>query len=192
MGISAAQRVDELRQKADGYLTPLGVAEMPKCPQLFPQSPGAPYDWLVMRVADDPAYQRGELAIPPAERRVLRELDRLGVVFDEFLIVHEVPKPHLGEHANPSPKLPSGLKTPRGEQAPPAAPALKALSALIDGFLAGGKVLGAVALSPLLLAAAADPVLIGAVIADVPHDGPPVAAFFELVRWQSAQPPRRK
>lgn len=190
MGSTAVARIAELRAKAGELVRPLGVAEPPSTPQVLPQPSDAPYDWLVLRLSEDPAYQAGELAIPSPQRRVLRELDRRGVVFDELFIAHEIAK------AGPrgSRKLGAGevskLLSPPFADAP-CAPALKALSALTEGFIAGGKILGAASISPLLLAAVADPVLIGAIAASG-RSARPVAAFFEVVRWDVAQPMRRK
>jgi len=43
MGGLALARVEELRVKAGALLTPLGVAELPDTPRVFPQVPGAPH-----------------------------------------------------------------------------------------------------------------------------------------------------
>jgi hypothetical protein len=189
MGSTAIARVAQLRARAGDLLTPLGLAEMPDTPQVFPQPPHAPHDWLVLRLAEDPAYQVGELAIPPPQRRMLRELDRRGVVFDELFIAHEIAKAGLHGSLKPSAKELSDLLSPASADKP-RSPALKALSVLTEAFIVGGKVLGAAAVSPLLLAAA-DPVLIGAVVAGG-QCARPVAAFFEVVRWDVTQPVRRK
>ena len=192
MGGSAQARILELRGRAGELLTPLGVAEVPRTPQVFAQPPGTPYDWLVLRLGDDPAFMEGALAIPRAQRRALRELDRRGVVFDELLIAHEIPR-----SASPGQRYPSAgqvreLLAPPGDAlrpgpAAPALPALKALSALADGLLAAGTAVREVA-APLF--SAADPVLVGAIIAS-PRRDRPVAAFFEVARWDAGPPVRR-
>lgn len=190
MGGNAAARIAELRVKAEELLTPLGVAELPDTPQIFPQQPNAPYDWLVLRLSEDPAYQARELAIPPVQRRALRELDRRGVVFDQLFIAHEIVKAGPDGSRKPGASEVSALVFPAVADTP-RAPALKALNALAEGFIAGGKMLGTVAASPLLLTAVADPVLIGAVVVSG-RAARPVAAFFEVVRWNVIQPVRRK
>lgn len=185
MSSSALARIAELRQQAGDVLTPLGVAEMPETPQVFVTDPCAPFDWLLLRLDEDPAYKRGELAIPTAQRAVLRDLDRRGVRFDELLVAHEVRKGAAGQLAAMGHKLPDTYFAPAAQPLMPSAPALKALTALIDGLAVGGKILGAAALSPLLLAAVADPILIGAVVAGEEPTGRTLAAFFEIIRWDS-------
>ncbi len=160
MGGTGTARVAGLRARAGELLTRLGLAEMPDTPQVFPQPP---HDWLVLRLSEDPAYHIGELAIPPAHRRVLRELDRRIVVFDELFIAHEIAKAGLHGSLKPSAKeISEPLSPPSAET--PRTPALTPLSVLTRAFIVGGKLLCAAAVSPLL-APAADPVLIGAVIA---------------------------
>jgi len=145
-------------------------------------------------VSEDPAFLDGTLAIPPAQRRILRDLDRRGVKFDELFIAHEITR--IGSRGNPRPGArevrellaPPEAGTgaaPPARQALPAAPALKALSALAGGFITAGKLPGAAAASPL------DPVLIGAITVSAGH-ARPAAAFFEVVRWDSALPAREE
>ncbi len=186
MGGPTPARAEELRRKAGTLLTPLGVTGLPDTPQVLPQLPGAAWDWLVLRASEDPAFLDGTLAIPPAQRRVLRELDRRDVVFDELFIAHEIAK--TGPQVQPLPGARDirELPEPPTRQAPPAAPALRTLTALAGTLITSGRALGA-AVSPLLLA---DPVLIGAVIAAT--RARPVAAFFEVVRWDAAPRTGRK
>ncbi len=88
------------------------MAELPVTPQVFPQVPGAPHDWLLLRLREDPAFLDGALAIPPAKRRVLRDLDRRGVKFDELFIAHEITK--IGSDGNLHPGNPGAAGAPEG------------------------------------------------------------------------------
>ncbi len=89
---SAVARVTELERAAGGLVSPLGVAALPDKPVYLERPETEAWDWIVLRLRDDPVFRAGELAIPRPVRAHLAELDRRGARFDELLIAHEVPR----------------------------------------------------------------------------------------------------
>lgn len=92
MKTSALARVTDLEQIAGGLVTPLGIAEIPDKPVYLTRPETEAWDWVVLRLNDDPVFAAGELAIPRPIRARLRDLERRGAHFDELLIAHEVPR----------------------------------------------------------------------------------------------------
>jgi hypothetical protein len=159
------------------------VAPLPKEPVLIRQVHSAPFDWVLLRLEEDPRYRRKELNIPRSQRRRLARLDRLGVVFDELLIAHEVPKEVAA-------KTDSAGNVDVEAALPPLPPAPKSRSqsALEMWFKTVGIGAGVVLAAPLALLAAplalfADPVLLGAVTSDGSRVPGTPAAFFMIARW---------
>lgn len=89
---NALMRVKELERAAGELVTPLGIAELPNKPVYLARPETEAWDWIVLRLADDPVFRAGELAIPRDVRRHLAELERRGATFDELLVAHEVPR----------------------------------------------------------------------------------------------------
>ena len=183
-------RLGDLRDSAGDLIEPLGIAPLPDKPLLLTQPASTPFDWVVLRLATDPLFKRGELDIPRQQRRRLRELNGRGVVFDELLIAHEVPKKAIASPETLDDPIaldrvlrPPGLEPDRASG--------RALRGFLDlavrgsvALAAGAAVVavGGVAVASATLAAA-DPVLIGAVTADGGTAGGTPAALFVLARW---------
>jgi hypothetical protein len=170
-------RVSCLQKLAGRVLVPIGVAPLPDGPTLF-AIPGSRWDWLILRLEDDPLFKRGELAIPPVQRSVLYSLDKAGVVFDELLIAHEVPRGSLkGGWDLPKPDVDEVLLEVS------AAPVRR-----LEGWVkAMALCTNAIAALPLVVVAAvadaADPVLIGAITKGGMRNPGVLAAYFEVIRW---------
>jgi hypothetical protein len=170
-------RIVYLQKVAGQVLVPIGVAPLSDGPTLF-AVPGSKWDWLVLRLEDDPLFKRGELAIPPRQRSVLCSLDKAGVTFDELLIAHEVPRGSL--------KSGSDLPKPDVEEVlleVSAAP-VRRLEGLVKAMALCTKAITAL---PLVVVAAvadaADPVLIGAITKGGMRNPGVLAAYFEVIRW---------
>lgn len=174
------ERLRRLHGLASDVLLPLGVAPLPDKPMLQPAATG-PFDWVIMRLQDDPLYLKGHLGIPKRQQALLRDLDRRGVVFDELLIAHEIPKGSATEKDVHSGKALIAILT----SFPPApGPGVKALTGLLHGLAAATKtaaVVGAGALTTL--GTFADPVLLGAMTADGTRAAGTLAGLFCITRW---------
>jgi hypothetical protein len=170
-------RIGELQRLAGDVITPLGVAPLPEGAAVFPQPADAEWDWVVLRLVDDPLYQRGELAMPNAVRQQLTRLDNAGVAFDDLLIAHEVLKGQLAARAlKPDEVSKAILTTPQ-----PPTRGRRAFSAVLNGL----KLAGTAALTaPLALAGSfADPVLIGVITSTGSLKPGTPAAYFLVARW---------
>lgn len=171
--------IERLESLASEVIAPVGVARLPAAPTLLRQPSARPFDWLVLRVEDDPLYKSGQLAMPRTERQKLRWLARQGVTFDEFLVGHEVPRELTAKLADGAAIRADDLIKPT-----PSRSSETAVKVLEAGFRCGRIALGAaLAVPATALAALADPVLLGAVTSDGSRLPGTPAALFLLARW---------
>lgn len=185
-----AARLEDIRDRAGDLLEPLGIASLPAQPLLLRQPRTADFDWVVLPLLDDPLFKRGELDIPPQERRRLRLLEERGVEFDELLIAHEVPKRAIAapEHLTDPVLLEKVLRPPGLKPDRRSGRVLRRfleIGALGSGAAVAGAALitvGGVAVAAATLVAA-DPVLIGAITPDGTAAPGTPAALFVLARW---------
>jgi hypothetical protein len=89
---STAARVDSLYRHAHHLVRPLGTVRLGSEPAVIQRPASEPWDWIVMDLAHDPAFQNGTLAIPRAAKRHIAAVQAAGVEFDRLHIAHEVPK----------------------------------------------------------------------------------------------------
>lgn len=179
---SLSNRVLELGRIAGRDLTVLGAATLPDGPVVL-SAPTARWDLALMRLADDPMFERGQLDIPVRQRARLLELDKRGITFDELLIAHEVPKNVL----SPTP----GKQAARDAVARQSAKYIDELGATIGTVAAVGRAaaIGALVVAALPLAALtplvlADPILIGVLTEGHSRASGTLAVYFEIIRWR--------
>ena len=170
---TALARLTALERAAGVSLAPLGLAPLPGKSIYLSRPETEAWDWIVLRLQDDPVFRAGELAIPRSVKDHLTMLERSGARFDELLIAHEVPR---GSDRKLSGKpdwemdLLTSLSKARVERS----------VNRIDRVL--GKVAGAATKTGSLIAGiGSDPVLIGTVRID---EGPAGRhAWFVLAAW---------
>jgi hypothetical protein len=173
-----AGRVAALRCKAGDEVVPLGVVPFPSGPLYYRGAVATSYDWVLVRLADDPLYRARELSIPAPVRRKLERLHTAGADFDDLLIAHEVPRGAIG---SAQPKADDVAAAIRKAPVRPSS-AAKLLGSTTRGLTAGIAA-PFVALGTALSSIAADPVLIGVIaIGGEAKPGEPVAVF-EIARW---------
>ena len=172
-------RLNDLERRAGHLLRPIGVAPLPFGPVLLPGGQGAPFDWVMMRLLDDPLFQAGELQVPVDARRQLRRVERAGVVFDDLLIGHEVPPKSFGAKIDPARLLETLRTTPAPTPDVPAG--VRALKLGLRASKALGSAAAMAVAAPL--GALADPVLLGAITATGNTEPGTPAALFLITRW---------
>jgi hypothetical protein len=151
-------------------LQPVGFGRISRVPQVVSRTAS---DWLILPGDLDPLYQQGQLAAPRNVRARIREFLNAGVWFDSIAIAHEVPPGAVGKvkHIDDLLQL---LEPPM----PKSLPVLSnVIGSLVDGV---GR---AEALVEQFLRKAADPVILGAVVANPPAKDGDAAYFFLVARW---------
>jgi hypothetical protein len=171
------ERVQELRRRSDEQIFPLGVAPIPPGPSLFEQPKSGAWDWLVLRLMEDPLYLQGELNIPQDVQRRLVALDKAGVEFDDLWIAHEVPK---GSQLGPA-KSKDGLKQMLAPQR--TSPQAQRLKGLFNVLAAGAVAAVTLPMFALASVANADPVLLGVLTSTGSTEPGTLAAYFFIARW---------
>lgn len=174
-------RVLHLADLAGDDLKPLGIAALPDRPVVM-SSPTAKWDLVLLRLVDDPMFERGQLGIPRRQREHLRVLDKRGVSFDDLLIAHEVPKASLAA----SPEIQSARAAVEREStrhADDLAATVGGISKVGRGVAIGALTLTALPLALLAPFTLADPILIGALTTDGSPTPGALAAYFEIIRW---------
>lgn len=173
-------RFEELRRTASGMIRPLGIARLQHEPKLFPQQRGK-FDWLILRIEDDPLFEDGALSIPAAQLRKLEQLEAK-VEFDGLLIAHEIRK---GIIDSSKPMSSSEAATALRLQADlPFLTADKAVRRIQESAALLARTAFSAMLSPILALASADPVLIGYLSEDGTSKQNTRAIYFELARWK--------
>ncbi len=178
---TALERVTELERIAGGLVHPLGVAELPDKPVYLPRPEPETWDWIVLRLRDDPVFAAGELGIPRGIRRHLADLERRGARFDELLIAHEVPRGSvLTAGGRPGWEHDLLTKVSKARVAR-SADRIDAALGTVGSVLVGAVAVAARAASALADGIGSDPVLIGA----IRIDGSPTGrhAWFVLAAW---------
>lgn len=185
--LSISARISALHARAGDQVQPMGAAPLPNGPQYFPQSAGTPWDWVVLRLVDDPRYVAGQLDMPRPVKKDLLHLADAGVEFDDLLIAHEVTK---GAISSPKPTLAEVSKAINAT--PPRRHAVheqlhSTLTAVLTGLKYGAGGLAAAPLAGLaplgLLGVLADPALIGVLTCDGTPTPGQDAAYFLIARW---------
>jgi hypothetical protein len=180
------RRVEHLREIAS-ELTPLAVVDLARAyPQVVTTASERRWDWVFYPAEDDPLVERGLLVMPPDVRGYVRDLDARGVQFDRLLIGHEVDKTALGRTDLSDRSAAVKLLAPKPETTP-ATPGVRRLRAVVaaagTALRITGAGLAAVAVAPLALLDAADPVLIGVLTASGRALPGERAALFGIARW---------
>ncbi len=175
-----SERVVTLGQLAGEDLRLLGMAPLPDEPVLL-EAPAGRWDLVLMRLADDPQYVAGQLGIPARQQAFLRSLDKRGVVFDELLIAHEVPRGAV--------KAPLTKSSGRDVVARQSTRHVVDLQATVGRILTVGKLaaIGTLALAAVPLAVLSldsDPILIGALTQGGSLQPGTPAVYFEVIRWK--------
>jgi hypothetical protein len=200
-----ASAVDRFVGRAGVDVEYAGLAPLLTEPQLYRPEPAGTY-WALFPAETDPGLHRGDLPIPPRERRRLNRIRRRTKADLALYVGHEL-DPADVEKALPG--LDAGLPIPLTPDAAAAlVPQPKPHRAAVDGAARLGEALGtaaqgvarvapwliaaaavpvALAVSPLLLVGAAmaglDPVVVGALSAGGSRTPGVPAAYFVLARW---------
>lgn len=180
---SLSERVRHLEVIAGDQIRPLGVAPFTARPMLFVTPESERFDWVVLPLSEDPAFQSGELGVPQRQRETLQQLDALKVRFDVLLIAHEVAKGH-GLPAKPTSfDVQVALQRQQDEPFEEAGAAITRLASIAKAILIGTAALSLAPARGLAIVANPDPILIGALTEDGRAvEGTP-AVLFEIVRW---------
>lgn len=71
-------------------IVPIGAAPLDTQPRVYTPSAGGT-QWTITRIEDDPLTARGNIPIPAAQRRNLKNIHKAGIEFAELFIAHELP-----------------------------------------------------------------------------------------------------
>lgn len=171
-------RKRELAMRQKGFIKPrfLGVAPLINQP-IWIEGDGQNPPWVMMRMEDDPVYQKynGEYPIPEENLKEWKEIEKAGFVFPEVLVAHSLPKGSAALYPNLS-DIPVSLLEPL----PPASTVslsqslgrhsekiLLVLGAMAIGTLAAVAAIGLLTVPPaaaiISASMAVDPILIGVI-----------------------------
>ena len=177
-------KLEALRALAGDDVIPLGFAPVVTGALLVSSTSSETWDWLVVPIEHDVLFKTKRLGIPESVRHKLTDLDSRGVWFDHFLVAHEVPQGSL--EASPGPieieaVLDSLAKHAERRHVASLEKTVRRLQGVVRATSKGALVTVGASLTPLLLLANADPVLIGG--SEPERGSQKVAAYFEVARW---------